>query len=81
MIRIEAAIIALFGAVLGLVIGIVFGWALQQALEPEGVSELVIPGGSLVIYLIFAGVAGVLAAIGPARRASKLDVLQSIAYE
>ncbi len=40
MVRVEAVIIALFGALLGLVIGIVFGWALQQALEPEGVTEL-----------------------------------------
>jgi putative ABC transport system permease protein len=81
MVRVEAVIIALFGAVLGLAIGIFFGWALQQALAPEGVTQLVIPGGSLLTYVIFAGLAGVLAAIGPARRAAKLDVLQSIAYE
>jgi len=81
MIRWEAVMIAVFGALLGLVVGIVFGWALQLALEEEGVSELAIPGGQLVIYLVFAGLAGVLAAIGPARRASKLSVLDSIAYE
>jgi putative ABC transport system permease protein len=81
MIRWESVIIAVFGALLGLAIGILFGWALQQALQPEGVSELRIPGGQLVFYLVFAGLAGVVAAIWPARRAAKLDVLKSIAYE
>ena len=81
MIRIESVIIALFGALLGIVIGIGFGWALQQALEPEGVTELAIPVGQLVVYLVFAALAGVLAAIWPARRAAKIDVLQAISYE
>ena len=43
--------------------------------------ELAIPAGQLLIYLVFAGLAGVLAAVWPARRAARLDVLQSIAYE
>jgi len=81
MIRWEAVMIAVFGALLGLVVGIVFGWALRLALAEEGVSELAIPGGQLLLYLIFAALAGVLAAIGPARRAAKLSVLDSIAYE
>jgi putative ABC transport system permease protein len=81
MIRWESVIIAILGAVLGLVIGAFFGWALQQALAPEGVTELAIPEGQLVLYVVFAGLAGVLAAIWPARRAAKLNVLESIAYE
>jgi putative ABC transport system permease protein len=81
MIRWESVIIAVFGAVLGLAIGICFGWALQQALRNEGVTEFVLPVGQLVAYLVLAGLAGVLAAIWPARRASKLDVLQAISYE
>ncbi|MEX2421631.1 MAG: FtsX-like permease family protein [Actinomycetota bacterium] len=81
MIRWEAVMIAVFGALLGLVVGIVFGWALRLALAEEGVSELAIPGGQLLLYLVFAALAGVLAAIGPARRAAKLSVLDSIAYE
>jgi putative ABC transport system permease protein len=81
MIRWEAVMIAVFGALLGLVVGIVFGWALRLALAEEGVSELAIPAGQLLLYLVFAGLAGVLAAIGPARRAAKLSVLDSIAYE
>ena len=46
MVRCEAVIIALLGAVLGIVVGVLFGWALQQALEPEGVTALAIPSGS-----------------------------------
>jgi putative ABC transport system permease protein len=81
MIRWESVIIAVFGAVLGIVIGVLFGWALQQALRNEGVTEFVLPVGQLVVYLVLAGLAGVLAAIWPARRAAKLDVLQAISYE
>jgi putative ABC transport system permease protein len=81
MIRWESVIIAVIGAVLGIAIGVFFGYALQQALEPEGVTELAIPTGQLLVYLVFAALAGVLAAIWPARRAARLDVLQAIAYE
>jgi len=81
MIRYESVIIALFGALLGIVVGVGFGWALQQALEPEGVTELRVPVGQLVFYLIFAALAGVVAAIWPARRAAKIDVLKAISYE
>jgi len=81
MIRWESVIIAIMGAVLGVVIGVGFGWALQQALAPEGVTELTIPVGQLILYVVFAGFAGVLAAIWPARRAARLNVLESISYE
>jgi putative ABC transport system permease protein len=81
MIRWESIIIAVFGAVLGVAIGVAFGWALQQALKTEGVSEFVVPVGQLAIYLVLAGLAGVLAAIWPARRAAKLNVLEAISYE
>ena len=81
MVRWEAVIISLMGALLGVVIGIAFGWALQQALEPEGFSELGIPGGQLTIYVVFATILGVLFAFFPARRAAKLNVLDAISYE
>jgi putative ABC transport system permease protein len=81
MVRTEAIIIALFGATLGIVVGIGFGWALQQALEPEGVTTLEIPVGQLIAYMVFAALVGVLAAIWPAYRASKLNVLEAITYE
>jgi putative ABC transport system permease protein len=81
MIRWESVIIAVMGALLGVVIGVFFGWALQQALANQGVTELVIPVGQLAVYVLFAGLAGVLAAIWPARRAAKLNVLEAISYE
>ena len=81
MVRWEAVIIAVMGALFGVVIGIAFGWALQQALASEGFTELGIPGGQLVIYVVFAAVMGVVFAIGPARRAAKLNILEAIAYE
>ncbi len=81
MIRWEAVIIAILGALFGVAIGMVFGWALQQALEPEGITEFVLPVGQLIFFVVFAALAGVVTAIFPARRAAKLDVLESISYE
>jgi len=81
MVQWEAVIVSVMGALFGVVIGIAFGWALQQALEPEGFSELGIPGGQLVIYVVFAAVLGVVFAIFPARRAARLNVLEAISYE
>ena len=81
MVRWEAVIVSVMGALFGVVIGIAFGWALQRALEPEGFSELGIPGGQLAIYVVFAAVLGVVFAIFPARRAAKLNVLEAISYE
>jgi putative ABC transport system permease protein len=81
MVRWESVIISILGAVFGIAIGVFFGWALQQALAPEGVTELEIPVPQLVSYLVIAGLAGVLTAVFPARRAARLDVLQAISYE
>ncbi|HEX6231306.1 MAG TPA: ABC transporter permease [Actinomycetota bacterium] len=81
MVRWEAVLIAVMGALFGVVVGIAFGWIMQRALAPEGFTELGIPGVQIAIYVVLAGVAGVLAAILPARRAARLNVLQAIAYE
>jgi len=81
MIRWEAVIIAVIGAVLGLVVGAFFGWALVTALDSEGITELDIPGGQLAAYMVIAALAGVLAALPPARRAARLNVLRAISTE
>ncbi|MGZ4582523.1 MAG: ABC transporter permease [Nocardioidaceae bacterium] len=77
MVRWEAVIIAIIGAVLGTAIGIGFGVALSRALKDLGVRSVQIPYGSLALYIVAAAVAGVLAAIGPARSAAKVDVLRA----
>jgi putative ABC transport system permease protein len=81
MVRWEAVIISVMGALFGVVVGIAFGWALQQALASEGLSELGIPGGQLAVYVASAAVLGVIFAIFPARRAARLNVLEAISYE
>jgi putative ABC transport system permease protein len=80
MIRYEAVITALIGAILGLILGVVFAALISRPLEDEGFT-LSYPIGSLAILLILAALLGVLAAIPPARRASRLDVLDSLQYE
>ncbi len=80
MIRGESVIIAVLGAILGLAVGVLFGWALVAAIDDQGI-HLVVPGGQLVIYVVLAAIAGVIAAVFPARRAARLDVLAAISYE
>jgi putative ABC transport system permease protein len=79
MIRWEAVLIAIFGAVLGLIVGVVLGSAVVLAVG-QGL-ELALPVTQLVIYLVAAALGGVLAAILPARRGARLDILEAIAYE
>jgi len=78
MVRVEAVIVAIFGALLGIAVGAVLGVVTQRALADDGLEELAFPVGRLVIFVIVAGLAGVLAALLPARRAARLDVLQAI---
>jgi putative ABC transport system permease protein len=80
VIRYEAVITALIGAILGLVLGMAFAALISVPLADEGFT-LSYPIGQLVLLLVLAALAGVLAAIGPARRASRLDVLEAVAYE
>jgi putative ABC transport system permease protein len=80
MIRYEAIITALIGGILGLVLGIVFATLISEPLKDEGFT-LSYPVVWLVLLLIFSALVGIVAAILPARRASRLDVLQSLQYE
>ena len=79
-VRYEAVIIALFGTVLGLLIAVFFGWAMVTAVAEEQV-RLAMPAPQLAVITLAATLAGVLAAVLPARRASRLDVLAAIATE
>jgi putative ABC transport system permease protein len=81
MIRIEAVIIAVLGAVLGIVIGLVFGWVMQRSLSDVGIDRFAVPYGQLVVFIVASAILGVGAAVFPARRAARLDVLAAIAYE
>ncbi|HEY7605686.1 MAG TPA: FtsX-like permease family protein, partial [Actinomycetes bacterium] len=81
MIRWEAVIIAVLGAVLGLAVGVFFGWTIVRALSSQGITEFTLPVGQLVAFVVAAALAGILAAVGPGRRAARIDVLRAIATE
>jgi putative ABC transport system permease protein len=78
IVRWEAVITALIGAVLGVVMGVVLAVLFTRPLDDFTLS---IPVPSLIVVLVVAGIAGVGAAVLPARRASRLDVLDALAYE
>ena len=78
MIRWEAVITAMIGGLLGCGLGIVLAVLFTRPLDDF---TLKIPGGELVVFVLLSGVAGVMAATFPARRAAKLDVLEALAYE
>lgn len=81
MVRWEAAIVSLFGAVLGVVVGLAFGYVAANALPGSFLDRVAVPTGTLVGLLVLAVLAGLLAAIFPARRAARLDVLRAITAE
>lgn len=80
MIRWEAIIIAVFGGVLGILVGTLLGFIAVQAMPESFITDFGIPVGNFVFILIMCIVAGVLAAILPARRAARLNVLDAIAH-
>jgi len=78
MVRWESVVISLIGAALGAGLGIGLGLALAQSLKGDGVTELAVPSGQVLAYVVGAALAGVLAAIGPSRSAAKVDVLKAV---
>jgi putative ABC transport system permease protein len=80
-IRWESVIICLQGAVLGLLVGVFFGWAMVYASRNQGTSVFSVPYGTIALIVVLAGVAGTVAAVVPARRAAKLDVLRAVVTE
>ncbi|MET9911856.1 FtsX-like permease family protein [Streptomyces sp. NPDC006476] len=81
MIRLESVVIAVFGAVLGLALGLVWGVCTQQVLALQGMKALAIPWGTIVAVVIGSAVVGVVAALLPALRASRMNVLAAIAHD
>ncbi|MEZ5101672.1 MAG: FtsX-like permease family protein [Thermoleophilia bacterium] len=80
MIRHESVITALIGGVLGMALGIFLAALVTQALKDEGV-VFSVPGTNLVVFAIVAVICGIVAAIFPARRAARLNVLRALQYE
>lgn len=80
-VRWEAVLIALQGTLLGLILGTFFGWVLVRAAEGEGLTVFKLPITQAAIFVMIAALLSVGAAILPARRAARLDVLQAIASE
>ena len=81
MVRWEAIIVAVIGAILGIVVGLFFGTIVTTALSTQGIDVLSIPSVQIFSLIVVGAIAGLLAAIFPARRAAKLDILEAIAYE
>ena len=79
-VRYESVITSIIGAIMGIVVGIVFAWVVTTRFAGQGITFSV-PGVQLVVFLVLAVVVGVIAAILPARRAAKIDILQAIHYE
>ncbi|MET9899008.1 FtsX-like permease family protein [Streptomyces sp. NPDC006446] len=81
MIRLESVVIAVFGAVLGLALGIIWGVCVQQVLALQGMKALAIPWTTIVAVVVGSAVVGIVAALLPALRASRMNVLEAIAHE
>jgi putative ABC transport system permease protein len=81
MVTVEAVVISVFGALLGLGVGAGLGAAVVRALNDQGITDLALPWSQMATYLVLAAIVGVVAAVLPAIRAARVNVLQAIAYE
>ncbi|MEV6370960.1 FtsX-like permease family protein [Micromonospora musae] len=81
MITVEAVVISVFGALLGVIVGAGLGAAVVEALKDEGITDLVLPWTQIGVALGLAAIVGVIAAILPAARAARINVLGAIAHD
>ncbi|MFM7126240.1 MAG: ABC transporter permease [Actinomycetota bacterium] len=80
-VRWEAIIVSVFGATLGILVGVPLGLAVANALPDTFITSTTIPTGTIVTILVASIIVGMVAAIFPARRAAKLDILEAIATQ
>ena len=81
MIRLESVVIALFGAVLGTGLGLAWGVTAQRVLRDQGLGTLSVPTTTIVVTLVSSVVIGLVAALVPAFRAGRMNVLAAIATD
>ncbi|NEB03249.1 FtsX-like permease family protein [Streptomyces sp. SID13726] len=82
MVRLESLVISLFGGVLGIGLGVFFGWAAGELLGAKMATyELVLPWARMAVFLLLAATVGILAALWPARRAARMNMLAAIKAE
>ena len=77
-VRWESVITSILGAVLGIVLGLALGWVVVFSLRDQGLTSFQIPVTTTIFILIMSFVVGVLAAVYPAWRATKVDVLDAL---
>jgi putative ABC transport system permease protein len=80
-IRWESIIVSVFGAAVGIVVGLLLGIALSYAVPNSIIDGITFPISMIVFVLVGSVIAGVFAAWYPARKASRMDVLQAITTE
>jgi putative ABC transport system permease protein len=78
-VRWESVITAVLGTLQGIVVGLLLGYAIVVALRSQGLNTFTVPWGALIFVVVLAFVIGVVAAIYPAYKATKVDVLDAIA--
>ncbi|MFG3711788.1 ABC transporter permease [Micromonospora sp. NPDC047730] len=81
MVTVEAVVISVFGALLGVAVGSGLGAAVVEALRDEGITDLVLPWSQMGVFLGLAAIIGVIAAVLPAVRAARINVLGAIAHD
>jgi putative ABC transport system permease protein len=77
-VRWESVITSLLGAVLGIVLGLALGWVVVFSLRDQGLTSFQIPVGTTIAIMVMSFIVGVLAAVYPAWRATKVDVLEAL---
>jgi len=80
MVRYESVITSGIGGVIGIVLGVILAWVFSLGLADQGI-VFSVPWLQLVVFLVVAFIAGVLAAVLPARRAARLDPLDALHHE